>query len=1028
MKRSAGGVGWVRLPVYARRHRSGRGGRSTSLLAVTPPRSPSDRSARPSPGGLLQPGPFAHERGLAGCRGPGLSGYPLNAPRGNGDGLIRFGLLGPLLVESEGSRVEIPAAKLRTVLALLVARRNTPLNRSRIVGELWPEQPPRSAVENVRTYVSAIRGLLGSQRDRLISRQGSYLLEIDDNELDAAIFLTLVKQARSDLAAGDLAGALERYADAMVLWRGDVLQDVPAGPALRSYGAILAASSVEAREEYFEVLFSSGDTGAAVAGLRQLLADDPTRESAWYKLISILYRSGDRATALATYQRARAHLAEGLGLDPGPELVALHRKILQGLPADRPKKSPPRQLPRPPGLLVGRDAELKILRRMLTQPREVSAVVAIHGLGGTGKSTLAIAAAHAVAHQYPDGQLYVDLQGSSSGGRPLEPAEVLCRFLRTLGVPESQISPDVEGAAPLFRSITAPQRILFVLDNALSAEQVLPLLPAGPGCGALITSRRALDTLDTVDHIQLPVLTETDAVSLLRSLAGHRVEQEPDAALDIVRLCGSLPLAVRIMGIRLARQPGIRLCHVANRLARAGRRLDELGCGELDVRSAFHVGYQFLLDKPAGQMARQLLWRLGRWPLGEISVEDAAALLGVTEPDAWRALELLADHGLVQPTGSGFVMHDLVRLFAAELAEANESDADVDAAFAHVIDRYASLVRRSRLLYLPGDGDPPHLEDGGLDPVPEDEDEAASWVAKHLPTIAALTRQATQSPRTAGLAWRLVYPLTWRLAIHHPAACVQLYTILVSGPPPPDIHDLARAWCSLSTGHLYLGRYEEARRIAQRAVELLPQLHDAALVARIKCVYGTPLARTGDPERALQYTIEAALLFQELSRPRPVTICLTNAAEAAIALGRHGEALTLLKRSLAIARRHGDAHQISGILDSLATVHLRLGHFRATIWHATAAIRHCAAAPNTLMHSEALQKRALAWQALGQSRQAISDAEASVALCEAADMPHLLLGARRNLGVILWLLGDPAACEVLREADLLAQSIKDSSQ
>ncbi|HET8658483.1 MAG TPA: BTAD domain-containing putative transcriptional regulator [Micromonosporaceae bacterium] len=571
--------------------------------------------------------------------------------------------------------MEVTAAKHRTVLALLISRRNTPLSRQRLVVEVWPEHPPRSAVENVRTYVSAVRGLLGAERGRLTSCQGSYRLEAHDEEYDVGMFLAGVRQARSAQEAGDLPLALDRYAAALALWRGDPLQDVPAGPSLRAYGAVLAESGAQAREEYFEALFRSGEVEQAVAGLRQLLADHPTRECAWHRLVSILYRSGDRVAALTSYQTARDHLAEGLGLDPGAELVALHQQILQGVPLGRPGRPPPRQLPRSPGLFIGRQAELRHARQVLRRRCEASVIVGIHGLGGVGKSTLALAVAHAVAEHYPDGQLYVDLQGSSPGARPLEPVEVLGRFLRALGAPEEQISPDVNEAAAVLRTCMATRRMLVVLDNAASVGQVVPLLPAGRGCAVLVTSRQPLDILDGVDRIHLSALAEAEAVELLGSCAGRqRVAEEPEAALEIARLCGLLPLAVRIIAIRMARRPDGQLRDIADRLAQNQYRLDELGCGDLDVRSTFDVGYQALSAQAGAEQACRLFSALGRWPLGEIGTADAAALLGVAEPVAWRALELLAGHGLIEATAAGFVAHDLVRLFAAELATRNARD------------------------------------------------------------------------------------------------------------------------------------------------------------------------------------------------------------------------------------------------------------------------------------------------------------------------------------------------------------------
>lgn len=937
--------------------------------------------------------------------------------------MVKFGLLGPLLLRL-GSQIDVTAAKQRTVLALLIARRNTPVRLSRIVDELWPEHSPESAVQNARSYISAIRTSLGSERDRLTTRQGSYHLAIDDDEVDTAMFESATGLARSALRAGDVSSAIERYEAALDLWRGEALQDVTTGPSLWAYGAALTESGISTREEYLEARFQAGQCREAAAGLRQLTADHPLRESGWHRLMTVLYRCGDRAGALEAFQEARRALADGLGLDPGPELAALHRGILRGAPANRVRRSPPRQLPRPPSILVGRESELAAVQRSLSRSSDASKIVGIHGLGGVGKSSVAIAAAHAVAKHFPDGQLYVNLQGASPGLAPLEPAEVLGRFMRALGAPEHQISPDVEEMAGSFRSSTARRRILIVLDDARSTAQILPLLPAGSGCGVLITSRRPVDTLDGVDHLRLDPISTGAAVELLAALGSRvRIGHDPEAAQDIARLCGMLPLAVRVMGTRLARHPQASLRQAAEALAQAQSRLDELGLGDLNVRSTFNVGYRALPHGPAGAQARRLFWRLGRLDFAEIAAGDAAALLDVDDFAAQRALDLLTDHGLIESTGSGFRIHDLLRLFAAELAAANEPAADVDAAVTRVARRYIDFVRRNRLLYLPMDGDPPHDEASDQDPAaPHDDAEAAAWMTRHLPKISALVRQLSANPATVPVAWDLLRPLNRRLCLGHPASCVALYGHLVA-QPCPDERLLAGAMCTLSSASLYLHRDRDMLDWVRQAVRLLPKLDDPAMRARILCVHATALAQVGDSTTALDHFIEATALYHSLGRKEPVGICLDNASMATFTLGRYDESLAMLRRSLAIARRHHDPMHLASVMEGLAMVHTRLGRMRVAELYASASIRYCEQAQYPFRYSSSLQRRSIALQALGRTKEAIADAEAAVALCRQVPSERLQLDALRNLGVILWLAGDPQATQVLHQADALAQTV-----
>ncbi|MFC0529737.1 AfsR/SARP family transcriptional regulator [Phytohabitans kaempferiae] len=936
--------------------------------------------------------------------------------------VVKFGLLGPLLLRV-GEQVEVTAAKQRTVLALLIARRNIPIPLERIVDEVWPEQSPESAVQNARTYISALRICLGTERDRLTTRQGSYRLTVGDDEVDTALFESQTAAARSALRAGELSLAVDRYEAALSLWRGDALQDVATGRALSAYGTTLTELGVKTREEFLRAQLLAGEFSRAVGGLRRLVGDYPLRESAWHGLITALHRSGDRAAALEAFQQARKCLAEGLGLDPGPELTTLHNEILKGSPTGTPRRTPPRQLPRPLSVLVGRNGVLEAIRRTLTKPSSASRIVVVHGIGGVGKSSVAIAAAHALTRDFPDGQLYVNLQGASVGSTPLEPVEVLGRFMRALGASEQQISPDAGEAAASFRSQTAARRILIVLDDARSAAQVLPLLPAGPGCGVLITSRKRLDTLDGVEHLHLDTIDLDAAVDLLAVLSSRtRVDRDPEAARDIARLCGRLPLAVRIMGTRLARHPATGLRQVADALARAQSRLDEFGFEDLSVVSTFDVGYGALPKGAAGTQARRLFWRLGRLDFAEITSGDAAALLDVDELAAQRALDLLADHGLVEPVGPRFRVHDLLRLYAARLAQSRDTAAELDAAVVRVTQRYVRVVRGS-VLHLPMDGDPAsEPATGDETPGPRTEAEACEWMATHLPVISALVRRLVASPATSPVAWDLLRALNRRLCTGYPAACVQLYGELVAHADPGE-HQLAATMCTLSSANLFLRRDSDAVEWSRRAAALLPRIDDPALRARILCVQATALVQVGAAEPALDRFFEATLLYLGLGRLRPVSICLGNASLATLILGRYAETLAILRHSLALSRRHGgDSQNLSCILDSLAMVYLRLDRPEAALRYATASVRRCEAARYIFQHSVSLQRRSLALRALGRTSEAIADAEAAVALCLDGS-EQMRLDALRNLGVVLWLSGDARAVAVLAEADALAERV-----
>jgi len=299
-------------------------------------------------------------------------------------------------------------------------------------------------------------------------------------------------------------------------------------------------------------------------------------------------------------------------------------------------------------------------------------VCAVHGAAGTGKSTLAVQAAHRVAERFPDGQLYCDLHGAVAGLAPLGAREVLWRFLRAFGVHGDGTPRDVDEAAAHLRSVVAGRRVLLVLDNAADAAGVRPLLPASPGCAALVTSRRMLSTLEGATHLRLSVLPHRQAVELLGRLAGAgRVRAEPEAAAWIARLCGHLPLALRTAGARLAARPTWPLHALAERLADPETRLDELDFGDLAVRAGLEVSYHSLQwgQDPGGRAAARLFRLLGLLDGPEVSIGVMAALLDWPPAATEAALERLVDVHLVETLGPGrYRIPDLPHLLAREHA------------------------------------------------------------------------------------------------------------------------------------------------------------------------------------------------------------------------------------------------------------------------------------------------------------------------------------------------------------------------
>jgi DNA-binding SARP family transcriptional activator len=477
--------------------------------------------------------------------------------------LVEFGVLGPLQVVDGGRPVPIPAAKHRVLLACLLLRASELVTVDELAEAIWSDALPEDPRNAVQVYVSRLRKLLGDA-ELLQGRPQGYVLAVARGDVDVGQFEWLVAHARDAAGVGDRDTEATLLRRALVLWRGEPLADVPSELLHRDAVMSLAEQRLEVLQRRIEADLALGRHAELVAELRVLTDRHPLREQFWALLMLALYRCGRQADALRAYQRVSRLLAEELGVDPGPQLQALHQTILTSDPALAAPPASARpytwvrqaQLPRDVEDFVGRTDLVDRIGQLLTDELRVP-VVAVSGPPGVGKTALVTHAAHRLAERFPDGQLYVNLQAATAGLQPLRTLEALGRFLRALGMAPDAVPTDVEEASSLYRSRVAGRRLLVVLDNAADAAQVAPLLPASPGSAGLVTSRRVLAALDGARHLHLDVLPAREAVELLGRLAGpDRIAAEPAAAAEVAGCCGGLPLALRIAGARLAARPG----------------------------------------------------------------------------------------------------------------------------------------------------------------------------------------------------------------------------------------------------------------------------------------------------------------------------------------------------------------------------------------------------------------------------------------------------------------------------------------
>ena len=600
---------------------------------------------------------------------------------------MEFRILGPLEVLVAGRQLALTSPSHRALLAALLLRPNQAVATVRLIDDLWAQTPPARADVALRMAVSRLRRVFsaGGQagEDILVTRPGGYVLLVEPGQLDVHRFERLAAEGLRALASGHAEPAAERLREALALWRGPLLADVdPMTPVVAEAQRLeqVRLAALRARIDADQAL---GRHAQALADLQALVADHPLDEGAAAQLMRALAQAGRVADALATYRQLRRRLVDELGIEPGPPLQLLEQAILTGDPtiqaattrgAGASAPATPAELPPDVAGFTRRERELDQLDRALAGTGRTGAAVicAIQGPGGVGKSALAIHAAHRNAHRFPDGQLYVNLQGATPGLQPLAPLEVLARFLRSLGMDAAQVPTDVEEAAGRFRSLVEGRRLLIVLDNAHDKAQIRPLLPGGSTGAALATSRQLLATLESAQVLSLDVLPAAQAIELLaRTVGRSRVAAEPDEAATVARHCGGLPLALRIASARLAARPAWPIGDLARRLADATSRLDELKLADIDVRTSFGVSVRALQHSTdATDHAAAAAFGLLGLPDGpDLSLAAAAELLDEPEQTARAQLERLVNaHLLDSPRPGRYQFHDLLRLYAREHA------------------------------------------------------------------------------------------------------------------------------------------------------------------------------------------------------------------------------------------------------------------------------------------------------------------------------------------------------------------------
>ncbi|HEY1620976.1 MAG TPA: BTAD domain-containing putative transcriptional regulator [Streptosporangiaceae bacterium] len=982
---------------------------------------------------------------------------------------MEFAVLGPVRVSADGA-APVLAARQRTLLAALLMRPGAVVPVDTLIEALWGETPPGAARNTTQGYVKRLRQQLGPQAGgRVVTADPGYLIRVQQGELDLDVFTGRCETARTSALAGDWVTAAGELRRALALFRGDPLADVASALLIRDEVPRLAELRMRALESRIEADLRLGRHDDLTGELRGLAAAHPMRERFHAQLLLALYRAGRRGEALAAYAAARQVLRRELGIEPGAELRRLHQLILAGdpaldLPASRgagglsapagpgatgaagPGAGPstggpstagpstaglsaigrgaaaspagatevptPAQLPPDTPDFTGRDEQVARACAVLTaapgadRPGAVPVWV-VAGMGGAGKTTLAVHVAHRIAGQFPDGQLYAGLRGATS---PLRPADVLARFLRALGAAERAIPADEAERAAAFRTRLAGRRTLIVLDDVADAAQVRPLLPGTAGCAVIVTSRRALPGLPGAAALTLGGLEPDAARELFGAIVGQqRATAEPDAADQVLAACAGLPLAVRIAASRLATRPGWSIAQLGARLRDERRRLAELTVGDLAIRACFAVSYDALpavagpasaagpdrsgpdssgpdrtglgstglgSTRPGGGAAPARIFRLlGLADAPEHGLPAIAALAGLPADAVLPALDLLADaHLLDSPAPDRYRLHDLLRDYAAERADQEEDPGERRAALTRMLRWYVREAILAAKILVPTGRLPASMLAVTGSSLVETPKQALDWFQDELPGLLAVVPQAAAlslhevAAQTAVAMWayfrRRSSVADWQAVSEAGMASARL-----AGDDP------VLAWLlnSLGQAHSDRGHFAESGRCFAEALEIRRRLGDRSGEAVILNCMGIDLSSQDRNTEALELMRQSANLHAGLGEQAYVAIGLNNIGDVLLRLKRHDEALDYLMRALALHEEAGDVYDAGITHVTIGETYFALGRLAESVRHYRLALAaHSDDPAGHPYHAHVLVELGTALDRLGREAEAVA--------------------------------------------------------
>ncbi|MFD0316262.1 AfsR/SARP family transcriptional regulator [Streptomyces flavalbus] len=852
-------------------------------------------------------------------------------------------LSGAVEVRAADERSDLGSTKTRITLASLAWDAGRTVSVDTLIHRIWDDHPPGKPREALHTHVSRIRAALriaGEDAPRIASRTNSYVMYVDPDRVDLRCYTSCVEQARSLRASGDGEAALRLLDRADRCWHGEPLAGIN-GSWAEHLRATVGETRLAAAMTRAEILLGEGRFTDAVPVLLPLAADHPLDEALAERLAVALYGSNRTAEATRLLQRTRQRVVRDIGLDAGRGLHRVHQGILSGTPAGalfrqeggegvhpaRPTRQPPDNLPRDIPW-IGRRDEVRQLTSALCEGQGASAVVvtveAIDGMPGVGKTSLVTHVAHRLRERFPDGRLFVSLGGGSPDRTATSPDRALTELLRLLGTESQELPHKTDELIALWRTAARDRRMLVILDDAISSEQVAPLLPGASPTAVIVTSRRRLPGLPGVRPLSLNVLPPHDAVALFTRRLGARGGVDEADVADIVRICGYLPLAIEIAASRLLARPSWTTADLLRQLRRA--RLAQLHDGERAMTHVFSLSYRALTPE------QQLVFRrIGLHTGIEFDACAVAALTGLTGDAAERVLEELQTHHLViEKSPYRFTMHDLLRGYARSLVETGDSDSAEDSrqAVRRLMDHYVQAADRADRLAYPVRS---RIDIGVESPEltgPElaDAHAAEQWLiterANLLNTLDWLAEHGTSRQLACG-----VHVLVGFLEMegHLVTAEPLLRRAVAHWQTAGDSAAQVRALLDLSSVYNHSARYAEGISVANEALELARTVGDLRLESECIHQLSITLWQTGQFKQVRTLQQHSLNLLTQIDDKRQAARSRNMLGIAHLHLGENQEALECFSMALADFTELGDGRGRYSALNNIASLSERMG-------------------------------------------------------------------------------------------------------